>query len=297
VNERDLTRLLHEAVPPIPRDIANPPLATIRRLARHRQAVLVLAAAGLVGVVVGVGGVVVAAPWQGAGPVRPGGSTTPTSTVPTTPLPNATEIPTPAGSVRAAVVSRDSTEVTIYVNPDYLRCITFPNVQPSVDERPDRVIVTYRGEGEATECERTVASPHVVTLAEPLGDRLMVDGDGTTIRPFFEAGLPVLPAEWEAIPSDYGSLDGTWFTWGFQKYGVGPNRQVQISAGAAATPRHIVEEVDLGSRIGLLFDGPNYPGVRWTAGDLTYEMRVIPNEGDAEILDGVRLLIDEFNWP
>jgi hypothetical protein len=201
--------------------------------------------------------------------------------------------------VRQARVDRAGTGLTLYVNPDQANCIVYPGLTPVVDQRPDRVVVTFNGAGTKTACHQVWAAPITVTLRQPLGERALVDGAGTPIRPFFDADLPVLPAAWTAIPSEYGWLDGTYFDLGYQAIGTG--REVDFSA--STRPQSYPAdggEVTLGSRTGSLFTTPttgNVPGVRWQVRDLTYEMSLIPNEGQHATFDQLRALIDEFTWP
>jgi hypothetical protein len=285
MTERDVTRLFDEAVPPIPPNLLEAPYMSIRQRARRRRAVTTAAACVSVAVAVCIvaAGIVVA-PWRGAAP----------TTTPSAPTTQAVRLP-PARSVQEARVDRAGTGLTLYVNPDLANCIVYPDLTPVVDQRSDRVVVTFTGAGTKTACDQALPAPITVTLSQPLGDRALVDGSGTPIRPFFDADLPVLPAAWTSVPDVYAY--GA-FVLAYQAIGTG----FVIFKASTQPPSYPADggEVTLGSRTGSLFTTGSPgggPGVRWQVRDLTYEMTLEPIGGQHVTLDQLRGLIDEFTWP
>jgi hypothetical protein len=198
--------------------------------------------------------------------------------------------------VPLARVDRAGTGLTLYVNPDQANCVVYPGLTPVVDQRPDRVVVTLTGAGTKTRCDTLRAAPITVTLSQPLGDRALVDGSGTPIRPFFDADLPVLPAAWTAVPLGYAAVFGTNFV--LVDYAIGTALDLEFIA--STQPRSYPAdggEVRLGSRTGSLFTTGAVAGVRWQVRDLTYEMSLVPSEGEHATLDQLRAFIAEFTWP
>jgi hypothetical protein len=290
MTERELTRLLDQAVPPIPPNLLEAPYTSIRQRARQRRAVTAAACASVVvAVCIVVAGIVVA-PWRGEAPTTPAAPIMPGSTT--------QAVRPPARSVLEARVDRAGTGLTLYVNPDQANCVTYPHLTPVVDQRSDRVVVTFTGAGTKTACDQVQAAPITVTLSQPLGDRALLDGSGTPIRPFFDADLPALPAGWTSIPGQYEDVDGTVFVLAYQAIGTG----ILIFNASTQPPPYPADlgEVTLGSRTGSLFttgSTGDVPGVRWQVRDLTYQMTLEPSRGSPATLDHLRALIDEFSWP
>jgi hypothetical protein len=290
MTERELTRLLDQAVPPIPPNLLEAPYTSIRQRARRRRAVTAAAYASVAVVVCIVAASIVVAPWRGAVPTPPAAPTMSGSTT--------QAVRPPARSVPQARVDRAGTGLTLYVNPDLANCITYPHLTPVVDQRPDRVVVTFTGAGTKTACDQVQAAPITVTLSQPLGDRALVDGSGTPIRPFFDADLPVLPPAWTVVPGQYEEVTGTVSVLAYHEVGTG----LVIFTASTQPPPYPADlgEVMLGSRTGSLLttgSSGNVPGVRWQVRDLNYEMLLQPTEGAPATLDQLRALIDEFSWP
>lgn len=294
MTERDLARLLYEAVPPIPRGLATPPYGQIRRRAQRRRALTSLAAgSGVLAVAVGIVVAVSPGPRSGAGPSDQGATPTPSVVTPT---PTATASPQSpdraGGSVRVAQVDRAGTGLTLYVNPDLAACVAYPDVTPVVQEFPDRVVVTFTGEGTRTDCDTTQVASREVRLAQPLGDRSLVDGTGAAIRPFFDADLPQPPPDWGMVPSGFTDLDGSWFMLGYQIPGFQVYISIQVGPSAPGG-----DAVVLGSRSGVIVPVAQGYRLRWQVRDLTYELWVPPNEGDTANIEDLYTVIELFQWP
>jgi hypothetical protein len=78
----------------------------------------------------------------------------------------------------------DPYRIVVYVSLGYAD----PVIGYSAREEPDRIVVTVRarnrdfGPGTFKQLSASLASPVLVTLNSQLGDRVVVDGNGTVVR-------------------------------------------------------------------------------------------------------------------
>ena len=185
MTQDQIPRLLDAAVPPVPARLQRPPYEGIRRRARRNRTFRVGGAAALA-VVAATAGVVAA-----VGPARSPSTVVgipPTSEPAVSPRHDAPDPVTPR-SLRVAQVDRAGTGLTLYVNPSPAQCRTFADAVATVDERVNDVVVSITGDGAATECERTMAAPIQVTLAQPLGDRTL----WSDVQSFGSSSTPTCP--------------------------------------------------------------------------------------------------------
>ena len=195
---------------------------------------------------------------------------------------------------RAARVDRAGTTLTVFVNPPKPGCQTYPSPHASVQESSDVVIVTVTATAAPAACERTVVTQFKVTLSQPLGGRLLRNGrDGVIARAFFDANLPVIPAAWHEVPTDYISVDQSSWSIGFTRSG-GPDLYFRAEAFRMADPG----TVPLGSHKGVVYPvRQDSYGVRWQVGDLMYSMELMPSEGKTCTQAELEHVISQLTWP
>ncbi len=290
MTQDQIPRLFDAAVPPVPARLLRPPYEGIRRRARRNRTFRIGGAAALA-VVAATAGVVAA-----VGPARSPSTVVgipPTSEPAVSPRHDAPDPVTPR-SLRVAQVDRAGIALTLYVNPSPAQCRTFADAVATVDERVNDVVVSITGDGAATECERTMAAPIQVTLAQPLGDRTLWS-DGAVVRVFFDADLPEVPSPWHEVPVEFSELDGSFFDYVYTRPG-GPELDFRVVAGTppSAGPG---DRVALGSRQGTIFTGGDQNGVFWQVRDVTYILTLHPREGLTGSLDELHTVIAQLTWP
>ena len=285
-----IPRLLDVAVPPVPARLQRPPYEGIRRRARRNRTLRVGGAAALavvaatVGVVVAVGSA--RSPSTVVGVPR-------TSVPAVSPTHDAPDPVTPR-SLRVARADRAGTGLTLYLNPSREQCRTFADAIATADERVNDVVMTITGDGATTECDRAMAAPIHVTLAEPLRDRTLWS-DGVVVRVFFDADLPEVPSPWHEAPVEFSELNGSFFDYVYTRPG-GPELDFRVVVG---TPQGATlgERVALGSRQGTIFSGGDQNGVFWQVRDVTYILTLHPREGLTGSLDELHTVIAQLTWP
>jgi hypothetical protein len=268
VTQDQIPRLLDAAVPSIPPRLRTPPYEGIRRRAKRRRATVAGSAAAIVVAATAIGLVTT------LGHVR-GPSTVVGATPTSEPSVNLTTAPASGPtsqdpgvvspmSLRIAKVDRAGTGLTLYLNPSRDPCLTYPDAVASVDERANDVVVAITGKGVPTECERTMAAPIRVNLAQPLGNRTLWS-DGRMVRVFFDADLPQIPSPWMKVTVEFTELDGSFFADGYTRPG-GPDLDFRIFAGTPPDSGGGPGEwVALGSRQGTVVNQGDRYGVRWQA--------------------------------
>ncbi len=292
MTQDQIPRLLDAAVPPVPAHLLRPPYERIRRRARRNQTLRIAGAAALAVVAATVG--VVAA----VGPARSPSTVVgvpPSSEPAVSVTQDAPDAVTPR-SLRVAQVDRAGTGLTLFLNPSRAQCRTFANATPTVDERANDVVISITGDGAPTECERTMAAPIHVTLAQPLGDRTLWS-DGAVVRVFFDADLPQIPSPWMKVTVEFTELDGSFFADDYTRPG-GPDLEFRIVAGTSSdSGSGPGEKVALGSRQGTVVTSGDRYGVRWQVRDVTYTMMLQPREGLSGSLDELHTVIAALDWP
>jgi hypothetical protein len=286
VNTDDKTSwLLDAAVPPIPPRVQTPPYERIRARARRRRAGR--AASVALGVAVLATGLAASMMYW----PRPG---TPPPAAPTN-VPLAT-VPDGAVPIQEARVNRAGTGLTVYVNPPG-DCLIFGDASPTVSETDTTVRLILRATSLPTECSRSMVAKAPVVLSRPLGARTLIDGStGNPVPTFPDANLPVPPAPWTEVLGDFTGLDGSALDYLFTRAGA-PELMIAVSHGDQLDPSP-VQRVQLGHHQGVIDEwGTNSYEVDWVIGDLYYQMRLNPNEGQTVSLAQTHDIITELGWP
>jgi hypothetical protein len=287
VNADDPTgRLLEAAVPPIPAGLRIPPYERIRARARRRRVAQVLASAAAVLVI--IAGLILATT------LRPGRAINGPATAPPPPIsPTVGDMPAPFLEAR---VSRSGTQVTVYINPPG-NCTAYTSAHADALESDIDVRIMLVMHRAPADCDSAMVTTATVTLPRPIGGRTVIDGStGGPVPTFFDANLPRTPAAWTEVHVGYTRLEAVALTVQYTATG-GPDLIITASPGGGLDSSP-VERVRLGSHDGVIVPGlPNSYDVDWMVGDLLYQMRLEPGEGQSVSLDQVHAIIAQLAWP
>ncbi|MFG2105813.1 hypothetical protein [Micromonospora chersina] len=200
----------------------------------------------------------------------------------------------------SALVARDGTSVTVYAGPS-AECEEL--VQPRaavVEQDGTRVVIAVEARiGRASDCTTGGAAiPLVVSLPEPLGDRVLRDA-ATALPPptYFERDLPGLHGDkrWSPHPGQWASTEDGWF----QGYN-GPGGLGLLAAArptAEASRPATVATLTIGGRKGVITGGAGDSWTLWwAAGKVTYSLRLTPAEGSTVSLTQFKREMGRLNW-
>ncbi|MFG3421916.1 hypothetical protein ACIBTZ_16025 [Micromonospora sp. NPDC049460] len=218
------------------------------------------------------------------------------------PGPTAEAAASPDGSSRvpwsAAVVGRDDTTVTVHVGPGDARCRDLVQPRATITARDDaQVVVAVEARiVPAADCTTSGARvPLVVSLAEPLGDRVLRDAAGTLPPPtYFERHVPDLPADKRWSPFSTGCDEG----WCQGYNGPGGATLLVTARRTADVARPApVATVRVGPHRGVVTGAPERSWtVWWEAGDATYSLRLAPAEGASFTLAQFERELARLRW-
>src|SRR5262249_34573240 len=161
-----------------------------------------------------------------------------------------------------ARVGRDDSTLTLFVNPPSAGCQTWFTPDAHVSEELDAVVITVTATARPADCSEAWATQLKVGLSFPLSGRPLKDGsNGATVRTYFDADLPEVPAGCSEIHTTYFSVDRTHWNLGFNC--PGSELLFRITGDhVSGTPT-----VPLGSRKGEIYAvGQTSYGVRWQVG-------------------------------
>jgi len=278
--DRKLAELLDAATNDVPSAYLAPPLAAIHgRVRRRRRMFGAVTAAAVVVVLAGgysAGQRLLAepAPQVPVGPaVSPTGSPTAAAS---------TGSSGPALSWVSAMVARDDTTITVYTGVKRCKELDRPQARITAQDAAQVTIEVTGRVVPAGDCSTSgVDVPLVVKLAEPLGERKLIEAVSLRSHPtYFERYLPDLEStgRWSPFSVSWEYDETSWHG-GFN----GPaGSELDVRA---QTP----ESVRRGAPVGTVKVGP-YEGVitgsertmwtvSWQAGGATYSLQLVPGEG------------------
>jgi hypothetical protein len=274
-----IDRLLDQAVPPVPEPLRAAPIAAVRRRVRRRRAVRATAV-GCVALIALVLGVVVALPVRNdrTGPADPAGF-----------------------SWVFARVDRTGLVVTVYANPTGDQCNVLVDTQAAHSAEPDRVVVTVRGRNQrepgCSQARRAVPVP--VRLAEPLGDRAVVDGStGQSLPVYHERDLPVVPptTEWRLVPTDFLEATGEYFLMSYTRPG-GPEVVFYMTPAVGPAPSGAPDtRIVIGGRTAVLTAAYEWWRMSWRAGATDIRLDIGPDAGGPLTRDQAVAVINRLDW-
>jgi hypothetical protein len=280
-----LAELLDAATAAVPPGRLAAPLPAIRRRIRRRRTASALAVTGVVAILV-VAAVFARPPTERATPPITG-TPTPTSTVDLR-----TRVPW-----ETALLARDGRTLTIYAGPRGGEC------QELTD---GTAIVTREDGGQVTIAARARIAPVAdcglvvplrVELPRPLGDREVRDAATDEARPTYREGdLPNLGNDdrWRPYPVGWSAPSDGWRAGYNGPNGLTLNIEGEPGATAGGDPS---DAITLGSRIGTLVDLGYTWAVRWSVGDVTYELSVTPSEGQTLSRAAFVTEVNRLTWP
>jgi hypothetical protein len=287
-----LTRLLDQAVPPVPERLRTAPLAAITRRARRRRAVVATASVCAVPALVAVIVLAFASIHDGA---KPPPATDPTGSVPAPPASTATAV-----RWQFARVDRSERIVTVFANPAEGDCLELVNTGAEAAEHTDRVVLTVRGDTRpAADCARSgLAVPLRVTLSAPLDGRPIVDAaTGQAPPAYLDRDLPLIPADrWQEVPGDVYRPTGDRFGISYTRAG-GPDITIVISPAVGPRPSGPAgERRTLGRRDAVLAEYNQTWTVWWRSGGRDYVMSLVPSEGRALSRAEANAVLGQIDW-
>lgn len=212
--------------------------------------------------------------------------------------------PNPDEGVRlgwfAAMVARDETTMTVYTRPrEPCDVLAQPQATATVeDDSQVRVLVTARIVEDCDAGHSVV--PLTVNLAEPLAGRTVVDAvPGTQPRPiYFERDLPDPPADgrWSGGSGTWGSpaSDVTWY----RNYNGPSGWTITFQAQPLTSTwrRESVDVVALGPHEGTVAERSGSWLVTWDVDEVTYVLRLFPNEGESISQDEFMHELSLLTW-
>jgi hypothetical protein len=279
-----LAELLDAATAPVPPGRLAAPLPAIRRGIRRQRAITALAVTGVVAALI-AGFVLARPPVDRAAP--PATRSTTASTLPDL---------RPRIAWGTALLARDGRTVTVYAG-------SLSGCEDLVDAT---AVVTRQDGGQVTIAVRAWVAPTNecglivplrVELTDPLGDREVRDAASDEPRPTYrETHLPDLrdDARWRLYSAGSTAPGGLWHA----AYN-GPNGwTLRIDGEPGSTAGGDPSDaITLGSRRGTLVDLPASWAVRWSVGDMTYELWVQPSEAGVVSRQEFLAEVDRLDWP
>jgi len=279
-----LAELLDAATAPVPPGRLTAPLPAIRRRIRRQRAVIALAVTG-VAIALIAGFALARSPIDRAAPPGTRG-TTPSTTVDLR-MQVAWE---------SALLARDGRTVTIYAGPR-------GECQELID---GTAVITRQDGGQVTIAVRAwivptndcgLVVPLQVRLERPLGDRDVRDAATGEARPTYrESHLPDLrnDARWSPFSVGWTAPDDGW-----RAAYNGPNGSILSIEGEPGSTAggDRSNAITLGSRQGTLLDRRSTWAVRWSVGDVTYELSVQPSEGETLTRQEFVAEVSRLAWP
>jgi hypothetical protein len=290
VDSNRLTELLEAATAEVPQRFRAAPLAGIERRVRRRRAATVTAVAvGVVAVLGGLTGAVVAVTGQGhrdgAGPA---GSSAAPVVLDRAALPWA-----------SAMVSRDDRTITVYAGVSGCRDLAGPRAGVTAQDSNQVVVAVYGRILHAGDCSTAgQAVPVVIHLASDLGTRAVRDAAGGSRPVYYQRELPDVSASgWQPHPTSWTATSNGWRQ-GFN--GPDGGSSILLSARPAAEPADygpVVTTIGLGSRQGQVTGGEQgLWRVSWRVDDVIYSLQFLPGEGDGFTLAQFTQLINTLKW-
>jgi hypothetical protein len=282
------TDLLDAATADVPGPQLTAPLGAIRgRVRRRRRTVTIVAAMAVAALL--VGGFSTAQWLVGL----------PAARVPTAPVVPAP--PTEDGMVvlpwLSAMVARDDTTVTVYTGAERCKQLARPQATVTAQDGSRVSIEVTARIIDAFNCGASGnAVPLTVTLAAPLGERMLVDAVTAQPHPvYFERHLPDLDSgnRWSAVggswPSDHQGWVGS--------YGGPEGSSLAMFANPTTSvgQREVVDTVTLGPYQGTITRGGVWR-VWWEVGEVTYSLWLAPREGVSFTLDQFKQEIGLLEW-
>ncbi|MEU9824784.1 hypothetical protein [Micromonospora chersina] len=200
----------------------------------------------------------------------------------------------------SALVARDGTSVTVYAGTS-AECEELVQPRAAVAEQDGtRVVIAVEARiGRATDCATSSAAvPLVVSLPEPLGDRILCDA-ATALAPptYFERDLPGLHSDerWSPHPGQWASTDDGWYQGYNGPGGVGLLAAARRTADASRPAT--VATFTIGGRKGVITGGAGDSWTLWwAAGEVTYSLRLTPAEGSTVSLQQFKREMGRLNW-
>jgi len=282
--DRKLAELLDAATNDVPAAYLAPPLAAIHgRVRRRRRMIGAVTAAAVVVVLAGgysVGQRLLAEPMPqmpigpvGSPAVSPAGSPSAAAS---------TGSSVPALSWVSAMVARDDTTITVYTGVKRCKELDRPRARVTAQ---DAAQVTIEVTGRVVPAEDCTTSgmdvPLVVKLAEPLGERKLIEAVSLRSHPtYFARYLPDLEStgRWSPFSGNWQYDDTTWYG-GFN----GPNgSELNEEAQPSESVRRgaPVATVKFGQYEGVITGSDTTMWtVWWQAGETTYSLQLVPGEG------------------
>ncbi|MGC3859232.1 hypothetical protein ACPSM1_03470 [Micromonospora chersina] len=200
----------------------------------------------------------------------------------------------------SALVARDGTSVTVYAGPS-AECEELVQPQAAVVEQDGtRVVIAVKARtGRASDCTTGGnAIPLLVSLPEPLGDRVLRDAASALPPPaYLERDLPRMSGDkrWSPHPGQWASTEVGWF----QGYN-GPGGSHLLAAArptAEAGRPATVGTLTIGARRGVITGGAEGSWTLWwAAGEVTYSLRLTPAEGSSFTLNQFKREMGRLNW-
>ncbi|WNM41518.1 hypothetical protein RMN56_09315 [Micromonospora halotolerans] len=198
----------------------------------------------------------------------------------------------------SAMVARDGTSVTVYAGTS-AQCKELVQPRAAVAGQDGaQVVVAVRARvlGAADCATSGVAVPVLLSLPEPLGDRVLRDGASGEVRPtYFARDLPDLGQRWSPHPGQWAATDEGWY----QGYNGPEGLHLVVTAGRTAEVRRPAggTPVTIGARDGVVTGAAERSWtVWWAAGEVTYSLRLTPAEGATVSLREFQREISRFTW-
>ncbi|SCL63242.1 hypothetical protein [Micromonospora chersina] len=200
----------------------------------------------------------------------------------------------------SALVARDGMSVTVYAGTS-AECEELVQPQAAVVEQDGtRVVIAVKARtGRASDCTTGGnAIPLLVSLPEPLGDRVLRDAASAVPPPtYLERDLPALSGDkrWSPHPGQWASTEDGWF----QGYN-GPGGLSLLAAArptAEASRPATVATLTIGARKGVITGGAESSWTLWwEVGEVTYSLRLTPTEGSTVSLTQFKREMGRLHW-
>ncbi|WP_433284628.1 hypothetical protein [Micromonospora sp. CA-244673] len=163
-----------------------------------------------------------------------------------------------------------------------------------------RVVVAVQARVlDAADCSTSgSAVPVVLSLPEPLGDRMLRDAASADLPPtYFERDLPGLASDqrWSPHRGQWASTDEGWY----QGYNGPEGLHLTVTAGRTAeVPRPAGgTAATIGGRDGVITGTADSSWTFWwAAGEVTYSLRLTPAEGTSSTLTQFKREISRLTW-
>ncbi|NES26326.1 hypothetical protein GCE86_27900 [Micromonospora terminaliae] len=200
----------------------------------------------------------------------------------------------------SAMVARDGRSVTVYAGTS-AQCkeLVQPQVAIAGQDGTQVTVAVQARVLAAVDCTTTgTAVPLVLSLPEPLGGRVLRDAASGELPPtYFERDLPGLGSDerWSPHPGQWASTDEHWY----QGYNGPEGSHFTVSAGRTAEVTRPAggAAVTIGAHDGVVTGAAGTSWTLWwTAGQVTYSLRLTPAEGSTFTLEQFRREVARLAW-